>query len=36
MSDEEFADIPIVQFVVSGLIVWCVILTLATWIFGLL
>lgn len=36
MNDDEFADIPIVQFVVSGLIVWCAILTLASWMFGLL
>jgi len=36
MSDDEFSEVPIVQFAVSGLIVWCVILTLAAWIFGLL
>lgn len=34
--DDEFQDIPIVQFVVSGIVVWVVILTLASWMFSLL
>lgn len=36
MKEDEFAEIPVVQFVVSGLILWCAILTLALWMFGLL
>lgn len=36
MNDDEFAEVPVVQFVVSGLIVWCTILTLASWMFGFL
>jgi len=34
--DDEYQDIPIVQFAVSGIAVWVAILTLATWMFGLL
>jgi hypothetical protein len=36
MNDDEFAEVPIVQFVVSGLIVWCAILVLTSWAFGFL
>jgi hypothetical protein len=36
MDDDKFSDIPIVEFVVSGLIVWCSILALASWMFGFL
>ena len=34
MGDDEFSGIPIVEFVVSGLIIWCAILTLLMWMFG--
>jgi len=34
--DGEFENIPIVQFAVSGVIVWIVIVALASWMFGLL
>lgn len=36
MNDDEFAEVPVVQFVVSGLIVWCAILALTSWMFGFL
>jgi len=34
--DDEFEDIRIVQFAVSGIVVWVVIVALAGWMFGLL
>lgn len=36
MNDDEFADVPLVQFVLPGMVVWLVIVALASWMFGLL
>jgi len=36
MNDDEFADVPLVQFVLSGMVVWLVIVALASWMLGLL